>query len=85
MIIDCSPPNTVIGIETNVAPSTVSLELGIVALLIPSSVLKRFEIQFKMIHIGNCSPPNTVIGIETIFKICNDIFIDIQHFTTFEA
>ena len=38
---DCSPPNTVIGIETRLSRNSHFLGIDIAALLIPSSVLKR--------------------------------------------
>ena len=60
----CSPPNTVIGIETAEFMHERPCYAPIVALQIPSSVLK--QLIFCDCHICHsliCSPPNTVIGI----------------------
>ena len=63
----CSPPNTVIGIETH-PDHLLGLRKQIVALLIPSSVLKQDDNIFRATAEGHCSPPNTVIGIETSYR-----------------
>ena len=62
----CSPPNTVIGIETLRQTSGLLSQLLIAALLIPSSVLKQPANPSRSSSArSHCSPPNTVIGIET--------------------
>ena len=65
MAPNCSPPNTVIGIET-IESSTWETWCMIAALLIPSSVLKHHQLPLRWTPAANCSPPNTVIGIETV-------------------
>ena len=65
MIYHCSPPNTVIGIETTLLYMLLHHDLLIAALLIPSSVLKPVTLPLTTRGLRHCSPPNTVIGIET--------------------
>ena len=64
--MNCSPPNTVIGIETCNRQNRFLRSLQIAALLIPSSVLKPSNLLVLTDGRLYCSPPNTVIGIETI-------------------
>ena len=60
----CSPPDTVVGIETATDKEKLDNDI-IVALLIPLSVLKQASSRAEIIWIENCSPPDTVVGIET--------------------
>ena len=44
----------------------------VVALLIPSSVLKHSVINWMKKMLKSCSPPNTVIGIETLYMLSSE-------------
>ena len=70
---NCSPPNTVIGIETSRYVRYVSSSSEIVALQIPSSVLKQYVRNQVGLEMYDCSPPNTVIGIKTLLPSAADV------------
>ena len=64
LLSHCSPPNTVIGIETRSSSNAEPPQCRpIVALQIPSSVLKLEPSMAAKRKEKDCSPPNTVIGI----------------------
>ena len=67
-ISNCSPPDTVVGIETQPLPNRSAAAARIVALLIPLSVLKPSECSKYILFAKHCSPPDTVVGIETSFS-----------------
>ena len=60
----CSPPHTVLGIET-ILECVTQGSLSIAALHIPFSVLKRGGNIAISDWVYHCSPPHTVLGIET--------------------